>query len=559
MFFERGDTVIVNLTSVPVPSFFPDKYPVTIIWNEDGTGSDVTMMNGRYIVRLPKRDLFINLGLPEKIVEKYYDSVLLPFSLIHELLHIYYDSNSFSFDSLVGDENDQLIQEVYNFLEDHRIEQNAVRDIKGMFKYVTLANAITALRNITEGISPETAFLLSASFNYYKMSGDKRQDDARNAFRFSGNAISPADLKPLIILVRNALSEFYRDLKNDKKDIVLHINIPSEGGNPENGSSKNSGDASGNDSRSKNPFGRIGIDIELIDGNGDPKVIIPDEDRKALEGMVVDAINAFENDSFFSGNNVHLPGNGYSPGSRKEVPRTVSDASFMSKVEMEQSFLINYLREKYLQQKIRYQTIYRANEGDYDPSRIEETVKLLFLNDDTATPYEVSGINAYSRTDLCIVLDQSGSTSIYADDMATMAAVFLLAFKDFKEMRTCLISLKGDVSVCKFFDEPVEATSLYPTAEGGTPIATALELALKQNWQSELKFLVLVSDGIFPEDELLPVEKLKKDGINLVALSSNEHIPLFDRFIFLADKRRLAEELSAFILPEMIEGFYQEL
>ncbi|MEM0135040.1 MAG: VWA domain-containing protein, partial [Thermoplasmatales archaeon] len=239
--------------------------------------------------------------------------------------------------------------------------------------------------------------------------------------------------------------------------------------------------------------------------------------------------------------------------------RTAADASFLDKVKKEQEALINYLREKYLQQKVRRQTIYTTNEGDYDPGRIEELEKLLFLNDDRATPYEIPGVNTYSRTDLCIVLDQSGSTSGYANDMATMAGVFLSAFEELEEMRTCLISLKGDVTVCKFFDEPVEATSLYPTAEGGTPIATALELALKQNWQSELKFLILVSDGIFPLSELSPVDELKRNGINLVAVSSSEHIPLFDLFIRLDDKKELAEKISSFVLPEMIDGFYQEL
>ncbi|MDG6999559.1 MAG: VWA domain-containing protein, partial [Nitrososphaerota archaeon] len=103
------------------------------------------------------------------------------------------------------------------------------------------------------------------------------------------------------------------------------------------------------------------------------------------------------------------------------------------------------------------------------------------------------------------------------------------------------------------------ATALKPTAAGGTPIDPALRLALKQNWESDLRFVVLISDGIFDESELESLPELRNNMINLVAMSSGEPIPLFDFHLFMEDKKELPEKLASFVLPQMIEGFYQEL
>lgn len=572
--------MILNFTDCPMPVFFPDDIPVTVIWNEDGTGADVHKEYGRYIIRLPHKELFVNLGLRQELVNKYYKKALLPFSLIHELLHIYYHTDDFSTDAFVGDSNKELLGEVFNFLEDRRIEQNALRDINGIYRYEMVANAISALRNIKKGLHPKTAFLLEQAFGYQQTSKDKRKEDTRNAFRFAGNALKSSDLRPLITLVRNALSDFYEELEREKKDMVIHVSlggstggqsVPSSGGKDDKKSggsapAKQQGRGSAPTGKDKNgKYDGIDINVELVKGNGSsgPRVIVPKGISKEVENAVVDAIEDFlkDNELYSTDDDGKNYGDGYSPGSRREILRTVPDASFLDKVRVEQAPLIEYLREKYLRQKIRYQSIYRANDGDYNPERIEELEKMMLLRDDLASPYETPGANTYSRTDLCIVLDQSGSTG-YKDvykDMATMAAVFLIAFEDFEELRTCLISLKGDTTVCKFFDEPVEATALRPVAESGTPIDPALRLALKQNWESDLRFLVLISDGIFAESELNSLPELKNNGINLVAMSSAEPIPSFDVHLFMDNKKELPEKLSSFIFPEMIEGFYQEL
>ena len=580
--------MIVNLTTCPVPKFFPSTYSVTIIWNEEGSGADVHNEFGRYIIRLPKKDLFINIGLRQEIVDKYYDKVLLPFSLIHELLHIYYKSDEFSFEGIVGDNDLSLYREAFNFLEDRRIEQTAMREINGIGKYVIVANAITALREVNKGIPPHVAFLLEQSFKWDQNTRDHRKADTRNIFRFASNAVNASGLTYMVNGVRNILAEFYHELEEKNQEVKLRVNLNLPGDSPDigaNGSSSGGGKGdqedqgsgnskvggSGGSSPAKKGGGAGGngkppftIDLELVPRSPGtaPKVIVPDNVKDALEKGVVEAIKDFlKGNTLYDNNPVITAGGGYSPGTRKEVPRTLGDALFLAKVRVEQAPLIDYLKEKYLEQKIRYSTIYRANDGDYNPERIEELEKMLLLRDDLATPYETPGANKYSRTDLCIVLDQSGSTIVDKayEEMATMAAVFLLAFEDFEEMRTCLISLKGDVSVCKFFDEPVEATVLMPTASGGTPIDPALRMALKQEWESDLRFLVLISDGIFGENELGSMPDLKNKGINTVAMTSDEPIPLFDFHLFMKDKAELPEKLASFILPQMIDGYAQEL
>lgn len=584
--------MIVNMTTCPVPAFFPNTFPITIIWNEDQSGADVHKEFDRYIIRLPQKQVFLNIGLRKEIVDKYYDKVLLPFSLIHELLHIYYNSDEFSFEGIVGDNDLGLYGEVFNFLEDQRIEQNAVRNINGIYKYVTVANAVTALRDIKKGVPPQTAFLLEQAFKSQQDTMDHRKADTRNAFRLAANAVTASGLTRFVDGVRNALGEFYRELEEKDQQVVVHVNLnvpPQGGGQDSSGGGDGQGkDGQGTASVSKSSDGKgksgkqgsgtpsggsgnkggspqISIDLELVPGKGSsgPKVVVSDETVKEVEKGVVAAMEDFlkNNDLYPDSADVMVPGGGYSPGSRKEVLRTVSDAAFLAKVRVEQAPLINYLREKYLEQKIRYQSIYRANDGDYNPERIEELEKMLLLKDDLASPYETPGANKYSRTDVCVVLDQSGSTGMNGvyEDMATMAAVFLVAFEEFDEMRTSLISLKSDVTVCKFFDEPVEATALKPTAVGGTPIDPALRLALKQNWESDLRFVVLISDGIFGESELESLPELRNNMINLVAMSSGEPIPLFDFHLFMKDKKELPERLASFVLPQMIEGFYQEL
>ena len=229
-------------------------------------------------------------------------------------------------------------------------------------------------------------------------------------------------------------------------------------------------------------------------------------------------------------------GSSYGPGTGLEVPPP-SERGYilevMSKYNPNNDIkkLVDYLKikgEKY------------SEEGDLDPDLAKEIYGNIFLG--YPYIYKKPG-KLYPDIDFVLLIDQSGST--IEDDMylkiAEFVAKFLILIEGYNKVnimfkiRTALIGFgidDGNICLYKDFNTPIETVTLYPRADGGTPLGEALDKINSLNFKKYTPIIV-VSDGEFSEAEYnYKLKEKYKFPIILITTNVKNH-GFFDKIITL--------------------------
>jgi hypothetical protein len=165
----------------------------------------------------------------------------------------------------------------------------------------------------------------------------------------------------------------------------------------------------------------------------------------------------------------------------------------------------------------------RDGELNLKPSIIQQAYLDSFKAGEDEHDYYLVLKHAIPDIDLVFACDQSGSTHGTAELFSETTICILEAAKRVGKIRTAAVSFGDGIRVLKDFPEPVEAGRFYPAASGGTPMAEALQQALKFNWRrgsSTRRALVIACDG-YPDcwqKVRKPLEELKRMRVLPIAL-----------------------------------------
>jgi uncharacterized protein YegL len=165
-----------------------------------------------------------------------------------------------------------------------------------------------------------------------------------------------------------------------------------------------------------------------------------------------------------------------------------------------------------------------AREGDLNtkPSVLQQAYADSFHGEDEHDYYLVMR-HAIPDIDLVIASDASGSMYGSAEVVSEASICVLEAAKRVGKIRTAVVAFGDGIRVLKDFHEPVAAGRFFPSASGGTPMAGALQEALRFRWRwgnRVRRVLVLASDGMPDSWEKVdrPLEEVKRRKIVPVAL-----------------------------------------
>jgi hypothetical protein len=153
--------------------------------------------------------------------------------------------------------------------------------------------------------------------------------------------------------------------------------------------------------------------------------------------------------------------------------------------------------------------------------------------------------------DLVIAQDLSGSTWGTAPLFSETSICILEAAKRVGKIRTAVVSFGDGIRILKDFPEPVEAGRFYPVSGGGTPLAEALEQALRFKWRRGpgiRRVFVLTCDG-YPDSwqkVSKPIEELKRMRVVPIALCvgiepNDEYRRRFEQVYTVRNAEDLAE------------------
>ncbi len=165
-----------------------------------------------------------------------------------------------------------------------------------------------------------------------------------------------------------------------------------------------------------------------------------------------------------------------------------------------------------------------AREGDLNtkPSVLQQAYADSFLSEDEHDYYLVMR-HAIPDIDLVLAEDCSGSMYGSAEVVSEASICVLEAAKRVGKIRTAVVAFGDGIHILKDFHEPVAAGRFFPSASGGTPMAEALQEALRFRWRwgnRVRRVLVLASDGMPDSWEKVdrPLEEMKRHKIVPVAL-----------------------------------------
>jgi len=182
-----------------------------------------------------------------------------------------------------------------------------------------------------------------------------------------------------------------------------------------------------------------------------------------------------------------------------------------------------------------------AREGDLNtsPSILQQAYVDSFKLGEDERDYYLVMRHAIPDIDLVIASDSSGSMFSSAEVVSEASICILEAAKRVGKIRTAVVSFGNGIRVLKDFHEPVAAGRFYPAAEGGTPMAEALQQAMKFRWRwgsRVRRVMVICTDGQ-PDDWSKvdgPLEEMRRRKIIPIALCidiepSDEYRSRFDQ------------------------------
>ncbi|MGC9147620.1 MAG: hypothetical protein ACP5GL_07440 [Infirmifilum sp.] len=224
--------------------------------------------------------------------------------------------------------------------------------------------------------------------------------------------------------------------------------------------------------------------------------------------------------------------NGYSPGPGLDIPPPEELGYILSVMEeynpsKDISTLIKLLKNR---------GEVSSEEGDFNPGMAPYIYNSIFLG--YPQLYFRSG-RVYPDLDLVILVDQSGSTADEKEEIANFTARLLILADRYSrhapfKIHTAVVGFGENTFLYKDFKTPLENVTLYPRAFGGTPLYSALD-RLKELRYTRFTAVVVVSDGIFPENEYnYEVKEKYRFPIYLIT-TEHEHHEFFDGCIRLKD------------------------
>jgi uncharacterized protein YegL len=204
-----------------------------------------------------------------------------------------------------------------------------------------------------------------------------------------------------------------------------------------------------------------------------------------------------------------------------------------------------------------------AREGDLNakPSVLQQAYADSFKLGEDERNYYLVMRHAIPDIDLVIASDASGSMYSSAEVVSEASICILEAAKRVGKIRTAVVSFGDGIRILKDFHEPVAAGRFYPAAAGGTPMAEALQEALKFRWRwgnRVRRVLVICSDGE-PDDWSKvdgPLKEIKRRKMTPIALCigvepNDEYRSRFDQ---VYEVKQTDEELFSAFLDSFIRN-----
>jgi uncharacterized protein YegL len=145
-----------------------------------------------------------------------------------------------------------------------------------------------------------------------------------------------------------------------------------------------------------------------------------------------------------------------------------------------------------------------------------------------------------------------------AEVVSEASICILEAARRVGKIRTAVVSFGDGIRILKDFHEPVAAGRFYPMASGGTPMAEALQQALKFRWRwsSQVRRVMVICTDGFPDDFNKvdkPLKEMRKRKIVPIALCIG--VEPNDEYRSRFDQVYEVEQTEGQLFPAFLDSF----